>query len=97
MGGGGLGGSGFEGCKFSHELWVPHVSLLRHGIPALAGYKNICDFVACINYASMTGVIIHTDAAHYLANAKIALSTIYHNPNHIRERKRKKSDKQKKK
>ena len=66
-------------------------------VPSLSGYKNICDFVACINYASMTGVIIHTDAAHYLANAKIALSTIYHNPNHIRERKRKKSDKQKKK
>jgi hypothetical protein len=64
-------------------------------VPALSGYKNICDFVACINYASMTGIIIHTDAAHYLANARIALSTIYHNPNHIRERNRGKSEKNK--
>jgi len=58
-------------------------------VPPLSGYKNICDFIACINFASMTGVIIHTDAAHYLANARIALSTIYHNPNHICERRRK--------
>ncbi len=57
-------------------------------VPSLSGYKNICDFVACINYASMTGVITHCDATHYLANAKIALSTIYHNPNLFRERKR---------
>jgi hypothetical protein len=66
-------------------------------VPSLSGYKNICDFIACINYASMTGIIIHTDAAHYLANAKIALSTIYHNPNHIHERNRGKSEKKKKK
>ncbi len=57
-------------------------------VPALSGYKNICDFVACINYASMTGVIIHTDAAHYLANARIALSTIYHRPKPARKSKR---------
>jgi hypothetical protein len=66
-------------------------------VPALSGYKNICDFVACINYASMTGVVTHNDAAHYLANARIALSTIYHNPKLFRERKRGKSGKQKNK
>jgi len=48
--------------------------------PSLSGYKNICDFIACINYASMTGVVTHDDAAHYLANARIALPTIYHRP-----------------
>ncbi len=63
--------------------------------PPLSGYKNICDFIACINYASMTGVIIHKDAAHFLANAKIALSTIYHNPKLLRERDRGKSEKTK--
>jgi hypothetical protein len=55
-------------------------------VPALSGYKNICGFVACINYASMTGVVTHEDAAHYLANARIALSTIYHRPKSIGER-----------
>jgi hypothetical protein len=48
--------------------------------PSLCGYKNICDFIACINYASMTGVVTHNEATHYLANARIALSTIYHQP-----------------
>jgi hypothetical protein len=66
-------------------------------VPSLSGYKNICDFIACINYASMTGVVTHNEAAHYLANAKIALSTIYHNPNHIHERKRGKPGKKKNK
>jgi hypothetical protein len=54
-------------------------------VPALSGYKNICDFIACINDASMIGVISHNDAAHYLANARIALSAIYHQPKPIAE------------
>ncbi len=54
-------------------------------MPSLSGYKNICDFIDCINYASMTGVIIHTDAAHYLANARLALSAVYHQPKPIAE------------
>lgn len=48
--------------------------------PPLCGYQNICDFIACINYASMTGIVTHNDASHYLANAKLALSAIYHQP-----------------
>ena len=54
-------------------------------VPSLSGYKNICDFIACINYASMIGVVSHDDAAHYLANARIALSAIYHQPKPIAE------------
>jgi len=54
-------------------------------VPSLSGYKNICDFIACINYASMIGVVTHNDAAHYLANARIALSAIYHQPKPIAE------------
>jgi hypothetical protein len=48
--------------------------------PPLCGYQNICDFIACINYASMAGIVTHNDASHYLANAKLALSAIYHQP-----------------
>jgi hypothetical protein len=54
-------------------------------VPPLSGYRNICDFIACINYASMIGLITHADAAHYLANARIALSAIYHQPKPIAE------------
>jgi hypothetical protein len=66
-------------------------------VPPLSGYKNICDFIACINYASIIGVIAHNEATHYLGNAKIALSATYHNPNHIHERDRRKSRKKKNK
>jgi hypothetical protein len=44
--------------------------------PPLVGLKNICDFIACINFASMTGVVTHREAAHYLANARIALAAL---------------------
>jgi hypothetical protein len=60
--------------------------------PPLIGYKNICVFIACINYAAMTGIAMRKEAAHYLNNAKIALSTIYHNPDALRERNRGKSN-----
>ena len=48
--------------------------------PPLTGYKNICDFIACINFASMTGIITHSHAEHYLANAKLALSAVLRQP-----------------
>lgn len=56
-----------------------NIAFLRN-TPPLAGYKNICDFIACINFASMMVIVTHKEATHYLANAKIALSAIYHKP-----------------
>ncbi len=44
--------------------------------PPLVGYKNICDFIACINFASMTGIVTRREAAHYLANARVALAAL---------------------
>ena len=48
--------------------------------PPLSGHKNICDFIACINFASMTDIVTHRSASHYLANARVALSAICHLP-----------------
>ncbi len=48
--------------------------------PPLSGYENICDFIACINHASLIGIISEGRAQHFSANARIALSTIYHQP-----------------
>ncbi len=47
-----------------------------NAVPPLSGHQNICDFIACINYASMKGVVTHNDATHYLANARIALAAL---------------------
>jgi|ERR1039458_2627323 hypothetical protein len=47
-----------------------------NAVPPLSGLQNICDFIACINYASMKGVVTHNEATHYLANARIALAAL---------------------
>jgi hypothetical protein len=44
--------------------------------PPLVGYENICEFIACVNFASMTKIVTHKEAAHKLANAKIALAAL---------------------
>jgi hypothetical protein len=49
-------------------------------MPHLDGYSNICDFIACVSFASMTDIITHNEAEHYLAHARIALAAIYHRP-----------------
>src|SRR5580692_12337059 len=35
-------------------------------VPPLNGFENICDFISCINFASMTDIISHNEAEHYL-------------------------------
>ncbi len=44
--------------------------------PPLVGLKNICEFIACINFASMTDIIRPKDATHYMANARVALAAL---------------------
>lgn len=48
--------------------------------PPLAGYKNICNFIACINFACMIDLISPIKAQQYLANAKIAILAVCHRP-----------------
>jgi len=43
-------------------------------LPPLSGHQNICDFIACIAYADLTGIIRHRDAQHFLESAKIAVA-----------------------
>ena len=49
-------------------------------MPVLVGYKNICEFIACVNFASTTGIVTPLDAQHFLTNAKIAISVVYQRP-----------------
>jgi hypothetical protein len=48
--------------------------------PPLVGYENICQFIACINFAVMTDIITYSDAKHYRANAKLALTAAFRKP-----------------
>jgi hypothetical protein len=45
-------------------------------MPPLTGPSNIRDFVACVTYALLTGVIPHRDSSHLLAAAKVALAAV---------------------
>ena len=49
-------------------------------MPVLAGYKNICEFIACVNFASTSGIISPLEAQQFLTNAKIAISVVYQRP-----------------
>ena len=45
-------------------------------MPPLAGYQNICDFIACIAYAMLSKIIWDDSASKLLYAAQVALSTI---------------------
>jgi hypothetical protein len=49
-------------------------------MPHLNGYENICDFIACVSFASMTDIITQSEAEHFLANARLALAAVFHRP-----------------
>ncbi len=49
-------------------------------MPHLDCYPNICDFIACVSFASMTDIITHSEAEHYLAHARTALAAVFHRP-----------------
>jgi hypothetical protein len=65
--------SDYQAEKAANEAYL-------RAAPPLRGYKNICDFIACINFGSMTGIVRQFEAEHFLANAKLALSAVLRKP-----------------
>ena len=49
-------------------------------MPPLAGYENIRDFIACVTYAELTEVLVHSEAAHFLDSAKVAVAAVRREP-----------------
>jgi hypothetical protein len=62
------------------DAWKAAGDAYLRATPPLSGHENICHFIACINCASMREIITHTQAEHYLANAKVAISAAFHQP-----------------
>ena len=62
------------------DAWKAASEAYLRATPPLSGHENICHFIACINYASMREFVTHAEAEHYLANAKVAISAICHQP-----------------
>jgi hypothetical protein len=51
-----------------------------HRMPPLVGYKNICDFIACVAYARILNAVDPDETREYMAAARIALGAVYHRP-----------------
>jgi len=62
------------------DAWKAASGAYLRATPPLSGHENICHFIACINYASMREIVTHTQAEHFLANAKVAISAALHQP-----------------
>jgi len=63
-----------------HEAREAANAAYLHALPPLSGYRNICDFIACVSNGSMVGAIRQKDAEHLLASAKIALGALRFDP-----------------
>lgn len=45
-------------------------------MPPLAGYENICNFIACVGYGMLTHAFIESTGTRLLYAAQVALTTI---------------------
>jgi hypothetical protein len=48
----------------------------HRAMPPLAGYQNTCDFIACVGYAMLMGIIRDDRATRLLYAAQVALSSV---------------------
>jgi len=65
-----------EECPQEYQCQKAGNRAFLKAMPLLCGHKNICDFIACINYASMTGIVTRDEAAHDSVNARVALAAL---------------------
>jgi len=49
-------------------------------MPPLSGPGNISDFIACVTYAILIGILRGKDAAHLFGAAKIAIANLRNQP-----------------
>jgi len=45
-------------------------------MPPLSGYRNTCDFIACVGYGMLTGIITQAASGRLLYAAQVSLSTV---------------------
>ena len=59
----------FHACQKADKAY-------RNAMPPLAGYENICDFIACTAYAMLKCIILGEQSAKLLYAAQVALSAV---------------------
>jgi hypothetical protein len=53
-------------------------SAYLRNMPPLDSLRNVRDFIACVTYAEVTGLIAHYEAVDLLDSAKVALAAVRH-------------------
>ena len=49
-------------------------------MPPLDSWENIRDFIACVTFAEVVGLILHHEAENFLFSAKVALAAVRNEP-----------------
>jgi hypothetical protein len=47
-------------------------------MPPLDTWENVRDFIACVTFAEVVGLILHYEAENFLSSAKVALAAVRH-------------------
>jgi hypothetical protein len=48
----------------------------RLAMPPLSGYRNACDFIACVGYGMLSHIILMDSGTKFLYAAQVALSSV---------------------
>src|SRR5580658_187012 len=49
-------------------------------MPPLDSWENVRDFIACVTFAEVVGLILHYEAENFLFSAKVALAAVRNEP-----------------
>ncbi len=73
--------------KHEEEYHAKNVANDRYlrAMPPLAGYQNVCDFIACVTYASLVDILRPSEVDRLFAAAKVALGTMRYEPKPLPE------------
>lgn len=47
-------------------------------MPPLDSFENVRDFIACVTFAEVAGIIPHYETENYLSSARVALAAVRH-------------------
>jgi hypothetical protein len=61
-------------CEYTAESYAGKA--FRLAMPPLSGYRNICDFIACVGYGMLMEAIKDESGSKLLYAAQVALATV---------------------
>jgi len=66
--------------KYKDVAGMEAAQAYRRAMPPLSGYQNVCDFIACVGFGMLMGIIPETSAGKLLYAAQVTLSSASKRP-----------------